>query len=906
MGVPGLWEILSPAGKSRAFSHIAVADGFEDNSSGKRAYRIGIDASIWFEHSRDSREGPNPQLRLLFFRLCRLAELPLLPLFVFDGRQRPNQKRGSRKGKSGSHYLTAEFKKLIEVFGMEHRTALGEAKAKLAYLNRKGYIDAILTDDVDAFVFGARTIIKNTGTGLSGNKSKPALNMDGKPSKSHTMIYNAAEIESNPQIGMNRADLVFFALLSGGDYDNGVPGCGPKIAYGLIKCGFGTQLFSGFERRDHRDLGSFLNRWRAEVNEELRTNSRGHLPKHNSVQLPALFPRTDILEWYFTPYCSESTGSTGGGSVHGNGILSLPRIAKLCEDKFDEWGYRSRIIHRFRTLMWGGALMSVLRHAAVEADEKERTRRSERGGRVTAIRGPLTPSIEDEVGTTASVVSKYLNPSASDRIASGFENRTTQQVPSAPVRDKNPLIKSIVGNRQHVSTDKLLEFRVEVDPAQFVALANSGITGKHREPTKNAIGLTDDDLDATLLGSQFAEKESKGKATDPLAVMRVWLPASMMRQVHPRLIQEYEMGVQAKHAAKGRDGAKSTNPNVNGDRESQPSSGSARVKTKQPKRMQHSVNSETPRASSSHSVPSLSQQHSHPPFIDSEFSLPLPRSRFIFSFPDPDNPDFVHLDNSGDETLEAPVSTPSCPQSQVGGVSAQNSTNSSLSHDRSLGSKSATTEMAQRSIPRNQRASGSERSNKPTVHIDEDEAPQNRFEQMIDDILGVGDGSTKIRKKRKAPAGKRNRIPGPDLRDAHDDVAVQEQRSRKRRKTIHGQAIVSPHSTPAKPVTPTQDQRRLEPFPQLPPLDDFPASRTHPRSLSSIKEATIIELDSDSDLEVLPSPVFKRPVGVSAQAQRRFAPFPSSSQESGLGSSQEFQRRAGFLSDGDDDVIDLT
>jgi len=38
--------------------------------------------------------------------------------------------------------------------------APGEAEAELAYLNRKGHIDAILTDDSDAFIFGAQTIIK--------------------------------------------------------------------------------------------------------------------------------------------------------------------------------------------------------------------------------------------------------------------------------------------------------------------------------------------------------------------------------------------------------------------------------------------------------------------------------------------------------------------------------------------------------------------------------------------------------------------------------------------------------------------------------------------------------------------------------------------------------------------------
>jgi hypothetical protein len=48
MGVQGLWNALNKAGQSRSLAHLAVVDGFEGNKSGKRAYRVGIDASIWY------------------------------------------------------------------------------------------------------------------------------------------------------------------------------------------------------------------------------------------------------------------------------------------------------------------------------------------------------------------------------------------------------------------------------------------------------------------------------------------------------------------------------------------------------------------------------------------------------------------------------------------------------------------------------------------------------------------------------------------------------------------------------------------------------------------------------------------------------------------------------------------
>ncbi|KAG2066560.1 hypothetical protein BDR04DRAFT_1106541 [Suillus decipiens] len=57
--------------------------------------------------------------------------------------------------------------------------ALGEAEAKLAHLKSYGDINAVLTGDVDALVFGALRVIKNSSLTLSGNKSNLTLDSDG-------------------------------------------------------------------------------------------------------------------------------------------------------------------------------------------------------------------------------------------------------------------------------------------------------------------------------------------------------------------------------------------------------------------------------------------------------------------------------------------------------------------------------------------------------------------------------------------------------------------------------------------------------------------------------------------------------------------------------------------------------
>jgi holliday junction resolvase YEN1 len=64
-------------------------------------------------------------------------------------------------------------------------------------------------------------------------------------------------------VGLSPGGLLLFASLSGGDYDNGVEGCGAITALGLAKCGFGDQLLASL--KDHQcgdlsdaDWNSFL------------------------------------------------------------------------------------------------------------------------------------------------------------------------------------------------------------------------------------------------------------------------------------------------------------------------------------------------------------------------------------------------------------------------------------------------------------------------------------------------------------------------------------------------------------------------------------------------------------------------------------------------------------------------
>jgi hypothetical protein len=60
--------------------------------------------------------GENPEMRTLFYRLCRLLRVHQLVIFVFDGKQRPEIKRG-KKVKKTAHWLEAALIEMVKLFG---------------------------------------------------------------------------------------------------------------------------------------------------------------------------------------------------------------------------------------------------------------------------------------------------------------------------------------------------------------------------------------------------------------------------------------------------------------------------------------------------------------------------------------------------------------------------------------------------------------------------------------------------------------------------------------------------------------------------------------------------------------------------------------------------------------------
>jgi len=166
--------------------------------------------------------------------------------------------------------------------------------------------------------------------------------------------------------------------------------------------------------------------------------------------------------------------------------------------------------------MWNGAVMHVLRRAALEVDENEQRKYTIPGSNYGTPK-----SLDGGIGTPASIVRNNLGISnRTDRIAGAFENQGPRQG-QTNIPDRYPLITKVVGSRQHTSTDGILEYRVEISPVQLVEITKSGILGKRAEPPHTE-------------GSNVPKE-----LTDPNTSLRLWIPASMLLRVHPTLVEQF-------------------------------------------------------------------------------------------------------------------------------------------------------------------------------------------------------------------------------------------------------------------------------------------------------------------------------------------------------------------------------
>ncbi|KAJ7897103.1 PIN domain-like protein [Mycena olivaceomarginata] len=369
MGCDGLQKILLSAVEYHDLLQYFVVQSFETSGNGGECQPkvVAFDASIWmYQADRaikhgNADAGPNPQLRILFYRAARLLSLPICVVFVFDGPARPAIKRGTKVLTHG-HWLTGSFQKLIEAFGYHWYMAPGEAEAEMAQLSAMGVIDIVVTTDTDALIFGAKNLM------IFPNKKKDNDQM---------ALYTSENIFITPDVALTRGGLLLIALLAGGDYHEGVAGCGIVLAHAVARGTLGDSLLR--EALVHPattpPFMEFLRAWKATLSSEFATDPHGHLGRRHKAIAAAIdrtsFPDLTVLRAYTHPITSWSPGySSPPHQSWGLARPELERMASFCQRQFG-WD-AAEISCKFIKLVYPGiALQSLLQpydlHALLEA-----------------------------------------------------------------------------------------------------------------------------------------------------------------------------------------------------------------------------------------------------------------------------------------------------------------------------------------------------------------------------------------------------------------------------------------------------------------------------------------------------------------------------------------------------------
>ncbi|KAK8869946.1 hypothetical protein IAR55_000514 [Kwoniella newhampshirensis] len=568
MGVPGLWDLLRPAATRTSLSALSK-DAFLANRNGLRAFTVGIDASIWIFHAQVTHYGENPFLRTIFFKITALLQQPVLPVFVFDGPNKPGQKRNQNvAGQFGTgDARSRQFKALLDMCGLEWWNAPGEAEAELAVMNRQGKIDAVLSDDVDALLFGATCLVRNNSPTLSGAQASTTQANSSRADMRHYEIYRSSAIREKwaERQGTKlvteedcRMAMVLVALLGGGDYTpEGLPSIGPTISSGLANAGLSD--FLRLYNSDRRTFEAKLPEIHERIVQELRTNAskqvgrkypdRAH--KLAALSPASLFPSA-TLDAYLNPATSPSHDLAQGwpgfgqgqatdrrGKARNEGRGDMEGMALACE-KYFEWGTMDIVVKKF-------AGESVGIFGAEVMNQARETIRSQT--RSTTSRNTSSQLVHQIVGTSQATSTSRITSFFQQSVSS--PSLSCKSLPPSQTFTGEPPAHVIKINsiREDPTAKELKEYRITFQHEQYVRRCHDIMLGTRVDPKelpldeKERLGLVGNTGDVGPPASQ-----SVATTAIPKTEIRMWIAEYLVKEAWPKLVREWEEEQAAKQA----------------------------------------------------------------------------------------------------------------------------------------------------------------------------------------------------------------------------------------------------------------------------------------------------------------------------------------------------------------------
>jgi len=205
----------------------------------------------------DSNGNPTSHLSGLLYRTAGFVEDGIKPVFVFDGippelKAETLEKRREMRDEAHEKWKLAlergdtaeilkysqaavridpqiidESKMLLSMLGIPVVVAPSEGEAQAVYMAEKGDVDYVSSQDYDAFIFGAGTVIRNLT--ISGKRKLPgkSIYVDVPPEK--VLLKNNLD-----RLSVTQDQLIDIALCIGTDFNKGIDRVGAKTALKLV------------------------------------------------------------------------------------------------------------------------------------------------------------------------------------------------------------------------------------------------------------------------------------------------------------------------------------------------------------------------------------------------------------------------------------------------------------------------------------------------------------------------------------------------------------------------------------------------------------------------------------------------------------------------------------------------
>lgn len=215
---------------------------------------------------KDSKGRVTSHLSGLLYRTANLYEAGIKPCYVFDGeppelKSKTVEERKERRDEAEEAYEEAARRgdeaamlkhaqqatrleppqvetsvALLDALNIPWVEAPSEGEAQAVRMCEDDALDSVGSQDYDALLFGAPTLVRNlTIRGRGGNELTPE----------RVVLEETLE-----ELGLTREELVKVAILVGTDYNDGIHGYGPKTALETVSEG-------GFEEAVEEHAGEF-------------------------------------------------------------------------------------------------------------------------------------------------------------------------------------------------------------------------------------------------------------------------------------------------------------------------------------------------------------------------------------------------------------------------------------------------------------------------------------------------------------------------------------------------------------------------------------------------------------------------------------------------------------------------